>query len=422
MTDRADIHERTRRTLSREFDEPGVCTKDSVKRARAHLGRCPQCRAFESALADGTASGATRTDERASDELVARILGAVQAQRVEGSAETSEDSKAGARQGSGIAEPAATGETPTGGASHRSAGRRRTAPWFPRLALGITAAAAVVALFFGARFAADHGLVGGLTGARSATQGVTAGTAESSARTAAPQGAPDAVTGLGGSSKAGAAGAPVTRPAPSGKPLPEPMTAPVPAVVTPDLGPGAAAGFAPPVNPLAGRPVLLTFGSAEPYRRVWRFSGWLRNTPSNILIKVSAINASLGAGGWPLARAVYERVGDSSEKYVWWADDDYQVYRPVTMRLQGATADYSLVSAGAIPDWGFWPTWPRSVTGYPAGATMAGATVDNARGVAVYLSGSTPASAGFAVAPASRADPVARIPKWTWYSSQAPAR
>jgi hypothetical protein len=200
------------------------------------------------------------------------------------------------------------------------------------------------------------------------------------------------------------------------------MTAPVPPVVTPDLGPGAPAGFAAPAVPLVGRPVLLTFGSAQPYRIVWRFSGWLRNTPSNILVKVGTVYARLGAGGRPVPRTVYERLGDSSEKYVWWADDDYQVYRPVTMRLQSRSTVYTLVSAGAVPDWGFWPAWPRSVAPYPLPGTVPGDAIVNAAGVAVYRAGAEPVSAGFAVSPTGKADPIARIPKWTWYSSTAPTR
>jgi hypothetical protein len=280
----------------------------------------------------------------------------------------------------------------------------------------------VVALFVGARFVADRGGSAGLSlnsGANPATGG---GATEMTAGSAAPQAAPgqDAVAGTGSSASRGSA----TGSAKSSiaTPGPEPMTAPVPAVITPPLGPGEPSGFVAPANTLVGRPVFLTFGSATPDRAVWRFSGWLRNTPSNILVKVGTVNARLGAGGRPVARTVYEKLGDSSQKFVWWADDDYQVYRPVTMRLQGDPTAYWLVSSGAVPDWGFWPAWPRTVAPYPATGAVPGRPVTSADGAVVYLAGSTPAATGFAVGPASKADPVARIPKWTWYSRTVPTR
>jgi hypothetical protein len=242
-----------------------------------------------------------------------------------------------------------------------------------------------------------------------------------SAGTAAPQGAQDGASASLGSTKSGgsAAGSSASRPATL---APEPMTAPVPAVITPPLGPDAPAGFAAPANPLVGQPVLLTLGGDGPYRPVWRFSGWLRNTPSNILVKVGSVNARLGAGGRPITRTVYERLGDSTEKFVWWSDDDYQVYRPSTMRLPGAPEVFTMVSAGAVPDWGFWPQWPASVAPYPRPGTVPGEKVGGPRGTTVYRAGAAPASNGFAVPPSSKADPVARIPKWTWYSRAAPTR
>jgi hypothetical protein len=366
---------------------------------------------------------------------VARILASVEAERAGVAVHADAAGATGTDRGvaanapatgpePGPAEPAALEPIepepePAAPAAHRAARRWRTTPWLPRFALGITAAAAVVALFIGARVAADRGLPAGLTSSRSTTSGAAAGTAETSAGTAVPEAATpsDALGATGSAKSSSAAGSAQSHAA---TPEPEPMTAPVPAVVTPPLGPSAPTGYVPPVNALVGQPVFLTFGAGDPHRPVWRFSGWLRNTPSNILVRVGTVNARLGAGGRPVTRTVYERIGDSTQKFVSWSDDDYQVYRPVTMRLQAEPAAYALVSASAVPDWGFWPAWPQSVAPYPRSGTVPGAAIPNADGATVYRAGSARSAGGFAVSPSGKADPVARIPKWTWYSAPTP--
>lgn len=444
MTDRADIHERTRSALSREFDEPGSATKDSLKRARAHLGRCPQCRAFDAALKAGELSGAALPSERAPEDVIARVMAAVEAEP-----EPVADQPTVAREAAGIATAASTSDDATtepagtelaapeaaGAATprpqtaavpprrmgrdgsrvgHRHRTSRGLPPWFPRFAAGVAAAAVVVGLFAGASLVARNGGLPGLGGfsARRGTDTAATTAGQGAAELAAPS-APQS-SAAGGAGKAARQARP-DRPSAAATSSAELLTGPVPAVLTPALGPDQPSGLVAPVSSLAGMPVMLTFKGTEKYRPVWRFSGWLRNVPANVLVKVGTVYARVGAGGRRRARTVYERLGDSSVKYVWWADDDYQAYRTVDLRVPGYRTPFRLTSRAPVPDWGYWPSWPRDLAPYPGPGTAPGAAIATVSGAWVYQAGRTPPAQGVSVPPSSTADRVARIPKWTWW-------
>jgi hypothetical protein len=172
----------------------------------------------------------------------------------------------------------------------------------------------------------------------------------------------------------------------------------------------------PPANALTGQPVFLSFGTTD----VWRFDGWLRNTPPQELVRVGDVRARLGAAV-ARKRAVYEKAGDRSARYVQWDADDYQVYRPVREMLGPTT--YALTTSVPIADWGRWPAWPSGALRYPGALPAFGwQHPADVRGEPAYVVPGIRAARGLAVPPRAPGwgDPAIRVPLWTWWRSRGP--
>lgn len=460
------IHERTQELLSAAHDDPRSVSSSDLKKARAHLTRCPQCRAFDAALQEGgPAIGQPGEGERASSALVARVLAAVEAQRAAGpvaeaeqqaepaetlaapqpevavvpaqtAPETFQETEPAPQEPAEGPEPAL--QSAGGPATHRRSHTRRSPmPAWSRWAWAGAAAAAVLALFLGVRLAVGPaGLPMG--GSSAPTAGTTAG--GTAAELSAPQAAsPGAVTGggaskntssahggyspgytaprpsdssLGGSVSAGTSSRSATAAA---APSPgEPSFGLPPALLIPDLGNDQPSAHLPLAIQLAGSPVYLTFDDGD----VWRFDGWLRNVAPTSLVKVGEMDARLGAGT-KQHRGIYEPIGRSDIRYVHWDDNDYQIYVPTVARMGDRV--YVLTSSEPIGEWGRWPTWPASVMPYPLSpSSFAGKLALPGQGM-VYFAPTVRPIRGLAVPPREKAGAV-KIPKWTWWRARRTAQ
>lgn len=432
------IHERTQELISEAHDDPRAVRASEMKKARAHLSRCPQCRAFEAALAEsGPAIGGARPEEHASTALVAGVLAAVEVERARppvlesvapaglgDAAEAAHDvidtaSPDATSPVAPVAPPAGLATAPEAEAPEGVGTHRSPMPAWSRWAWGAAAAAAVLALFLGVRVAVGPGGLGSGTPAGLSNSAV--GTTPESAASQAPQ-----ATASGAAKSAGTFGGGPGSAVPTGShgaaPTPRagtasPSAAPggpafgrVPALVLPDLDDRQPSGYVPAVVQLTESPVFLTFGSPD----VWRFDGWLRNVPSTSLVKVGEVDARLGAGRQQ-HRDVYEPIGHSDIRYVHWDDSDYQVYVATVARLGDHV--YVLQSASPIGDWGRWPQWPTSVMPYPYGPKAFAAQIQLPGQGAVYVAPTVRAIRGLAVPPREKAGAV-RLPGWSWWRAR----
>ena len=352
----SDRHDQAQQILSEAHDDPASVETAKLAAARKHAERCPRCKAFQAGLERIEAADRA---ERAPAGLAERIVAAATSANSAGPA--------------GVKPVDAP--TSLAGRSHRVRAR------IPRLAWGLAAAAAVAAIFVGARLAVTSGVAG-----------------RSPSLTAA---APESAPSVAGS----------TDPAQKSDAVPgaqEPLYAPSPNAHPSAAGRASASGFVPSPFTALPVPVLLSFDGD-----VWGFSGWLVGTSPTLLVKVGTVRASLGGSGGPVPRAIYERVGDTSERYIVWSSDDYQIYRPLSRVISGRR--YRMTTAAPVRDWGVWPVWPRTAGTYPTSAAGLQSFGIDQYGAPAFAQPGIPVSKGLALPPDVGGAAPNPVPKWTWW-------
>ena len=415
----SDRHEQIQRLLSDAHDDPTSVDASALAAARKHAKGCPHCRPF--------AAGLERIDaadrgQQAPAGLADRILAAAKAPAEPAAAPeavapkgASADEAAAAAAGAdaGPAGPsdehagAARDDAPPSIAGHR----RRSRLQVPKLAWGLAAAAAVAALFIGVRLVAVLGPQGGslsLTAAPGGSASAPASRQEAAmSDSSAEKSGAQPTTGTGSSLARGSTAASASF-APTPHAVTEPMSGTAPKARPPEPGGAPTTGYVASSLTALPAPVLLSFDGD-----VWGFSGWLLGTPSTLLVQVGTVRASLGSTGGPVPRAVYERVGDTGERYIVWSGDDYQVYRPLSRVVDGLA--YRMVTASPIRDWGVWPAWPRAAGTYPASSAGLKRIGLDQYGAPAFAEPGIPAAKGLALPPDLGGATPNPVPKWTWW-------